>query len=203
MGSGKHTDSALLAVDTMIETSDLRKHPESGPVLAPPSKPAPKLRTWQRRLLFLSIALILIAAFMPRIYILNKEYTALCCSNEAYDTLTEESTTVTLRLRGIYLSPPFGNDRYYGTLHILDYPKEGKTSGGKFEPLELGRLWRNVHTGGLWYYSEKRSRYESLGLIFWDVSAEQIFIHTEDDYIVYPAQTVADMNALWVEITAH
>lgn len=202
-GSGDSRDAPLMAADIANETAYMRKQPESAPVSGAPKEKPRKLQTWQRRLLIVSLTLVLLSAFMPRIYVLSEEYPALCCSNEAYDTLTEEFSTVTVRISGFYLSTPIGNDRFYGTIQFLDYPKAGKTSSGKFEPMELGRIWNNVHRGELWYYSDKRNRYGSLGTIFWDVLAEHLFIHTDEDYIVYPAASVADVDTLWLEMTPH
>lgn len=202
--AGDQAETSLMTVDMMHETAEVRKHPESRPAAPPLPEPQPGgLRTWQRRLLIAAILMVVLSVFFPHVYLLEEEYTALCCSNEAYESLTEEFRFVTLRFQGIYFSTPFGNDRYYGTIHILDYPRKNGSSGGKFEPLELSKTLFDCQVGGLWYYSEKRQRYQSLGLIHWNFEKEQIFIHTENDYVVYPAQSVADADALWTELTAH
>lgn len=164
-----------------------------------------KVQRFQRILLFLGLLMLALAALAPRVTVINQEYPALRCSKQDYDMELEapETDPVTVRLHGIYLSMPVGNDRYYGTLHVLDNSGDGKATGGRFEPLELGSLPSSDRTrwGSLFYYSKKRNAYESLGSIFCDLPGGKLFITTEEDVIACPAENAADLYALWSDLT--
>lgn len=162
-----------------------------------------KIRPFQRRMLIIALLLLALAAIAPRVTVLNQEYSCLRLDKEDFDRELEEPETqmVTVRLHGIYLSMPIGNDRYYGTLHILVDSRE--TTGGKFEPLELGSLPSSARTkwGSLFYYSEKRNVYESLGSIYCDLPGGKLLITSEDDVIACPAESATQVYELWDGLT--
>ena len=154
-------------------------------------------RKWFKILLVVLILLAAAVLLLPRVKIIDQRYESALCSPDSF----AESEPVTVQFSGFYLDFLLFQDRFYGTIHLMDYPREGKNTGGKFEPLKLRTINSDVSSGTLFYMENIQHGFDCLGAIFWDYRNERFLITSEDYNILYPAGTAAELEALDWELT--
>lgn len=150
----------------------------------------------KKQILILLAAVLVLAAILllPWPTRIAQSYDCLLCSPDSF----EDAEPVTVQFSGLYLDFLLLNDRYYGTIHLMDYPREGKNTGGKFEPLTLSPTSRDVVSGSLFYF--KKMKYQFMGSIFWDRQGQRLLIASEDYNILCPTGTPAELETLYNDI---
>lgn len=122
----------------------------------------------------------------PKIYSIDGQFHCL-----EFSMSNDEITAVEVQIKGTYHKSALEPSSFNGTIYIVD--EYGKQHGGWLNEMSLTKIRNGYTSGTLFFYNLKTKKYDSLGVIFWNVSQSRFVIISEGNYIYYPAKDVQDL----------
>lgn len=139
-------------------------------------------------ILILILAIFIVFAYIKRSYVFVNEQ--LECFQ--YSMKEENSSTVVVRIVGVYRKRLMRSGIFSGNVYIMD--NDENAIGGKLDNVSFAIGVNDYVNGNLFAYNSNTLKYEFLGQMFLNIPQNEFVIQNSETYISYPNEDITGLN---------